>query len=97
MQAQEPSTPRVPSVDGSTPPPQPSAASAASTSCKADADCQAFDDMCGACRCLPLSKGAAPPACQEAKVQCVMAPCRGKRAVCKSGTCGLLDASSDSM
>ena len=103
MQPQTPGTPRTPALDASAPqmqppstPSQPMAATP-NTSCKADSDCEAIDDMCGMCRCLALAKGSPRPACQEPKVQCVMAPCRGKRAVCKSGTCAILDASSGAM
>lgn len=105
MQA-PPSTPKSPALDASAPqmrPPQmqpnPSQPAAATpdTSCKQDADCEAVDDMCGMCRCLALAKGSPRPACQEAKVQCIMAPCRGKRPVCKAGNCALIDASSGAM
>ena len=78
------------------PPSQPSAA-APKTNCNADTDCEAVDDMCGMCRCLPLAKGAARPVCQGTKVQCIMAPCRGKRPVCVSGTCSLIDAAGGAM
>ena len=98
-----PSTPHAMTRDAATPqmapqqpPSQPSAATP-KTSCRADADCAAVDDMCGMCRCLPLAKDAEPPACQGTKVQCIMAPCRGKRPVCVSGSCSLIDASSGAM
>ena len=78
------------------PPSQPSA-STPKAGCQADADCAAVDDMCGMCRCLALAKDSEPPACQGDKVQCIMAPCRGKRPVCTGGTCSLIDASSGAM
>jgi hypothetical protein len=103
MQPQTPGSPRTPALDASAPQMQPPSrpaqpmAAAPNTSCKADSDCEAVDDMCGMCRCLALTKGSAKPACQEAQVQCVMAPCRGKRPVCKAGSCAILDASSGEM
>jgi hypothetical protein len=78
------------------PPSQPSAATP-KVGCQADTDCAAIDDMCGMCRCLALAKDAEAPACQGTKVQCIMAPCRGKRPVCAGGTCSLIDASSGAM
>jgi hypothetical protein len=86
----------MPQMQPQQPPSQPTAA-APKTNCNADTDCEAVDDMCGMCRCLPLAKGAERPVCQGTKVQCIMAPCRGKRPVCVNNTCSLLDAAGGAM
>jgi hypothetical protein len=94
--APAPSTPSSASVPAA--PSAPPASSApqmapdvAAISCSSDGDCELVDDYCGSCRCLALVHGAQPPACTGARVQCFIAPCRGKRAVCQSHTCRATD------
>jgi hypothetical protein len=69
----------------------------AALSCSNDGDCELADDYCGSCRCLSLSHGTQPPSCSGARVQCFVAPCRGKRAACQNHTCTSIDGGGGGM
>jgi hypothetical protein len=69
----------------------------AAISCSNASDCELMDDYCGSCRCLSLMHGTPPPACSGARVQCFVAPCRGKRAGCRNHTCTATDSGSGGM
>jgi hypothetical protein len=55
--------------------------------CTTNADCRVVSDYCGGCNCRALAPGQKLPACSGAEVQCLIAPCDGKAAVCQSGKC----------
>lgn len=95
--ASEPASP-PPAVDPPSTTAQPRMApDVAAISCSNQSDCELADDYCGSCRCLSLMHGAQPPACTGARVQCLVAPCRGKRAVCQNHTCMALDSGAAGM
>ncbi len=55
-------------------------------------DCKLFASYCSTapCKCLPLNKGDPNPVCGGQTVQCLIAPCLNKIAVCSdAGTCAV--------
>jgi hypothetical protein len=55
-------------------------------------DCKLFASYCStaACKCIPLAKSEADPKCSGQIIQCLVAPCAGKTAICTdAGTCGV--------
>ena len=54
--------------------------------CNSAADCRLVDDYCGGCNCLSLTEDEQPPRCQD-PVQCLIAPCENRVAVCSNGRC----------
>jgi hypothetical protein len=56
-----------------------------------------FDDNCEGCRCQALAAGAPDPVCRATHVECFVAPCRGKRALCRTGQCSAFDQANGAM
>jgi len=88
----------LPSVPSSTPPTSPAAPLSApapvATGCTSDDQCQIVDDMCGGCRCVALAASDVAAKCPTAPVQCFVAPCLGRHAVCRLGECRAVRTSS---
>lgn len=59
----------------------------ARASCTTDSDCRLVSDYCGGCACRSLATAEPDPTCKGTVVQCFVDPCRGRLAVCQSGTC----------
>ncbi len=60
--------------------------------CTSANDCKLFASYCSTapCKCLPLNKGDPNPVCGGQTVQCLIAPCLNKIAVCSdAGTCAV--------
>jgi hypothetical protein len=57
--------------------------------CGVDGDCTVFNSYCRQCDCLAISTAPniPPPKCDGNTVQCLVAPCSMKKAVCVSGEC----------
>ncbi len=53
--------------------------------CRADADCNLYDNYCGGCACNPLGYNQRPVTC-ERPVMCVRQPCGGLVARCDTST-----------
>ena len=70
-------------------PPAVDARSTGGASCAADADCRLFDNYCTGCECLVLAKSEPEPKCAGPGVECVVAPCAGKKAACQAGRCAV--------
>ncbi len=66
-------------------------ATSSGAACTKDADCRLYDDYCGGCNCRAVPANiAVDPACgQSGMVQCLVAPCANKQAVCASGHCSV--------
>jgi len=60
-----------------------------SASCGADSDCRLVDDYCTGCDCRALATAQPDPTCSGPGVRCLVAPCAGKAATCKSGHCAI--------
>ncbi|MFO0724237.1 MAG: hypothetical protein U1E65_10670 [Myxococcota bacterium] len=58
--------------------------------CTADADCKAVASYCHGCACLALGASDEAPACDEPPVNCLVAPCQGRKAICKEGVCAVI-------
>jgi hypothetical protein len=69
-----------------------SAASEPSEGCRSDDDCRTFSNYCGGCGCEGLLTEDPDPKCGGKLVNCVMNPCRGKKARCMEGSCVLRDS-----
>ncbi|MET0386645.1 MAG: hypothetical protein ABW321_11830 [Polyangiales bacterium] len=94
--SEAPSTPSSP--DAGTPAQAPTTPPVrAAGSCTSHAECKLYDDMCGSCRCLAFRTDEQPPECTQNKVECVVAPCRNKRAMCVTGKCTPSGGGSDEM
>jgi hypothetical protein len=59
------------------------------SACKADSDCRTFSDYCTGCDCRALAQSQPDPVCPGPGVQCLVDPCDGQTAVCRSGQCAL--------
>jgi hypothetical protein len=57
--------------------------------CKSDVDCRLVAHMCTGCDCLALAREDPDPVCPGEGVQCLVDPCRERRAVCRDGGCEL--------
>lgn len=71
------------SADGGSPP---------DGGCASANDCRLFASYCSLkpCQCLPLNKNDPDPVCGGQTVQCFVAPCLAKTAVCSdAGTCAV--------
>jgi len=68
------------------------AGSPADGGCASALDCKLFASYCStaACKCIPLNKNDPNPVCGGQQVQCLVAPCLNKAAVCSdAGTCAV--------
>lgn len=60
--------------------------------CASANDCKLFASYCStaSCKCIPLNQNDPNPVCGGQQVQCLIAPCLGKTAVCSdAGTCAV--------
>ena len=55
--------------------------------CRDDSDCTLMDDYCTGCDCRALGPKGTLAACSGSGVQCLVAPCANKVALCKEGQC----------